>query len=102
MGADKWGLLSGGNGNTPQDRKKAHMGSEECTLSCACEILPTLVVLGVPEPLGTPAALANNTDAGGVLRMNVKLLSCASSARGCQYDTHGTCKIVACCGRNTW
>ena len=51
------------------------MRAEDNTLSCACEILPTLVVLGVPEPLGTPAALANNTDAGGVFRMNVKLLS---------------------------
>ncbi len=40
-------------------------------------------MLGVPEPLGTPAALANNTDAGGVFRMNVKLLSYTSEEQIC-------------------
>ena len=38
--------------------------------------MPTFSVLGAPEPLGTPAALAKRTDAGGVFSMNVKLLSC--------------------------
>lgn len=58
-----------------------HMGIADIegswlTLSWACVILPTFSVLGAPEPLGTPAALANRTDAGGVFSINVKLLSC--------------------------
>ena len=51
------------------------------TFSCAVVSDPTFCVLGAPEPLGMPAALRIRNDAGGVLRMNVKLLSCAQLPR---------------------
>jgi len=38
-------------------------------------ILPTLSVCGLGEPLSTLAAFLISTEAGGVLRMKVKLLS---------------------------
>jgi hypothetical protein len=37
--------------------------------------LPTLSLLGVPEPLATPAAFFSSTAAGGVLVMKLKLRS---------------------------
>jgi len=48
-------------------------GNLVSAISCNCFllILPTLIFCGSPEPLGTPAALANNTDAGGVFRIKV-------------------------------
>ena len=43
--------------------------------SCLRVILPTLLVFGVPLPFSMPIALRISTDAGGVLRMKVKLRS---------------------------
>src|SRR5690606_26919576 len=43
--------------------------------SCCRLTLPTLAVLGVPDPFGTPAAFCSRTAAGGVFVMNVKLRS---------------------------
>ena len=40
--------------------------------SCALVTDPTFSVLGLPDPFSTPAAFCSSTDAGGVLRMNVK------------------------------
>ncbi len=40
--------------------------------NCCCVILATLVLLGVPEPDGTPAAFYSRSAAGGVLVINVK------------------------------
>jgi len=43
--------------------------------NCSRVTLPTLSRLGVAEPFSMPASLRNNTAAGGVLVMNVKLRS---------------------------
>ena len=56
---------------------KLQIASLNHTFSCACEILPTFCVLGAPEPFGTPAALASNTDATPVLQQ------CSSVYFGC-------------------
>src|SRR3989344_2747718 len=37
--------------------------------------LPTLVLLGTPEPFSTPAALRSKSEAGGVFSLKVKDLS---------------------------
>ncbi len=39
--------------------------------TCSWVSLPTLVVCGTPEPLGTPAAFLISSAAGGVFRTNV-------------------------------
>lgn len=57
-------------------KRIARDGGHGLTLSCARVMAPTFWELGVPEPLGTPAALRIRKDAGGVFRMNVKLRSC--------------------------
>lgn len=49
------------------------------TLTCALVTVPTLT-FGFPEPLAMPAAFCSRTDAGGVLRMKVKLRSCITHA----------------------
>ena len=48
-------------------------GNLVSAISCNCFllILPTFIFCGSPDPLATPAALANNTDAGGVFKMKV-------------------------------
>ena len=48
-----------------------------CAISLTCTevILPTLSLLGVPDPLIIPAAFFINSDAGGVFVMNVNDLS---------------------------
>lgn len=46
------------------------------TLIFAMVTLPTLVLLGEPDPVSMPAACLSSTDAGGVLRIKVKLRSC--------------------------
>lgn len=46
------------------------------TFTFAMVTLPTLVLLGEPEPVSMPAACLSSTDAGGVLRIKVKLRSC--------------------------
>jgi hypothetical protein len=38
--------------------------------TCCFVTLPTLSLLGVPEPFGTPAAFKRRIDAGGVFVMN--------------------------------
>ena len=43
--------------------------------NCAVVIDPTFWVLGSPDPFWIFAAFANNTDAGGVFKINEKLLS---------------------------
>ena len=43
--------------------------------SCFFVTLPTLSRFGTPEPLAMPAAFLRSAAAGGVLVMNVKLLS---------------------------
>src|SRR5580658_11331946 len=43
--------------------------------TCFSVTLPTLSLLGAPDPLAMPAARFNNTDAGGVLVMKVKVRS---------------------------
>src|SRR5215212_5486466 len=47
----------------------------QISASCFLVTLPTLSWLGLAEPLAILAAFLRRTDAGGDLRMNVKLLS---------------------------
>ena len=48
-------------------------GNLVSAISCNCFLLmlPTFIFCGCPDPLGTPAAFAINTEAGGVFRIKV-------------------------------
>jgi hypothetical protein len=50
-------------------------GEQTRTLSCAVVMDPTVLAWPVPVPLATPEAFLRSSEAGGVFRTKVKLLS---------------------------
>jgi hypothetical protein len=73
--------------------------------SWSCVMVATLPCLPFGAPLAMPAAFFNNSAAGGVFRMNVKLLSCAhpraSTPKDQQKASYNLPAFPPCCPRPT-